>query len=155
MSVLTEYANRPDVTAKRERLHAHVNALLGRHRRVAAFASKLGAATDRIVPTERLAATRNLAMAGTATDSLATWLWLHLELTHEANPVVAYVLETTGTTTGLVLRTLWSVAAIWLLAEAGKTVRAGRHAMLVAVTVTSAVVMWHAALAVSAVVSLS
>ena len=71
---------------------------------------------DRLVPRGSVRGRAGLAAALACYDSLATWLWVRLDVGSELNPLVDSVMSRFGAGAGLVLRAVYVVALIALLA---------------------------------------
>lgn len=71
---------------------------------------------DRLVPRGSVRRRAWVAAALACYDSLATWLWVRLDVGSELNPLVDSVMSRFGAGTGLVLRAVYVVALIAMLA---------------------------------------
>ncbi|WP_216826633.1 DUF5658 family protein [Euzebya pacifica] len=71
---------------------------------------------DRLVPRNAIRRRAWLAAVLACYDSLATWLWVRLEVGSELNPLVDSVMSRFGAGTGLVVRAVYVVALIAMLA---------------------------------------
>ena len=91
---------------------------------------------DRLVPRGSIRRRAWLAAALACYDSLATWLWVRLDVGSELNPLVDSVMSRFGAGTGLVVRAVYVVALIAMLAymaeaRRNKTMRAFLATVLV------------------------
>jgi hypothetical protein len=100
---------------------------------------------ERVLPRSRVPQVRLLLVALVVFDSVATYVWVRTGIAVEGNPLVASVMEAYGDGTGLLLRTLWSVALVLVLTWLADRHVIARMALVLVVAALGAVALIHAA----------
>jgi hypothetical protein len=100
--------------------------------------------TERVLPRARVPQVRLLLLALVVFDSVATYVWVWTGIAVEGNPLVASVMEAYGDGLGLLLRTLWSVALVLVLAWLADRHVIARMALVLVVAALGVVALIHA-----------
>lgn len=101
-------------------------------------------ANEAILPSDRITPVRNLVLVMVVFDSVATWSWVTIGVAAEGNPLVATAMELFGNGPGLVLRTVWTVALVVVLAWLAQRRAVVRPVLALIVAVFGAVTLIHA-----------
>lgn len=101
---------------------------------------------DAILPPDKVTSVRNLVIAMVVFDSVATWSWVTIGVAAEGNPLVATAMALFGNGPGLVLRTVWTVVLVVVLAWLAQRRAVVRPVLAVVVAVFGAVTLLHAAI---------
>jgi hypothetical protein len=84
------------------------------------------------------------ALAGMVTaDGAATWWWLHTGAAIEGNPLVAWLIDLHGLTTGLAIRTVAALLLVAALAYATNQTKWAERGLIVCALAYAAVLGIH------------
>lgn len=128
------------------RLKARISADARWRRRALALGLVAWQVNDAILPRRLVMPVRNLLIAMVVFDSAATWVWVSTGVAAEGNPIVAAVMALLGDGLGLVVRTVWTVVLVWMLAWLADRRAAIRPLMALVTLVLGLVTLLHAAI---------
>lgn len=96
-----------------------------------------------ILPRHQVTAVRAVLLAMIVFDSIATWVWVHLGIAIEGNPIIASLMQVFGDGIGLAIRTAWSVGLVFLLTWLAERRAVARPALAFLVVALGMVTLLH------------